>query len=364
MLPGKILLALALIAGLSFPAAAGRDSLGLQSDYAQTYTDISNMLESGNINFKGAVFLVENAYYGGALSYEIFDRKIKFLASLAKAYQQTNHINYEGSDSAQVKNWAAIFKIMTDSIPVSFGDTIVYHPPFTYNFNDFDGSKDWPNMFVSTLLDTYKGNCHSMPYLYKMIAQECGSNAWLSLAPNHIYIKLLSKNTGWYNTELTSAEFPIDAWIMASGYVHLNAIQNGVYMDTIGDRQSLAMCLVDLAQGYEALKGPDADSFILKCCSTALKYYPDYINALLLQTKIYEGQFTRNMKAAGSSSIQEYTAQDAGAKVAFDRMTEAVRHIHSLGYRRMPTEMYLAWLSQLQTQKDKYTNKKITNFTK
>lgn len=361
----KFMIAVAMLACLSYKAIAARDSLGLRSDYEQTYTALNDMLQTGNTDFKAAVFLVENAYYGGSLSYKAYDQEIKNLAHLARAFLRANPLLYVAKDSATVGIYAATFHIMTDSIPYMTTDNqTAYHEPYKYNFADFDGSADWTDMFVTTLMQTHKGNCHSMPFLYKLITQELGAQTWLSLAPNHIYIKLYSVKDGWYNTELTSAEFPIDAWIMASGYVHLNAIQNGVYMDTIGDKQTLAMCMVDLAQGYEALKGPGGDSFILKCCNTALKYYPNYINALLLQSKVYERQFSGNMRTAGFSSIQDYTAQDAKAKADLDRMTAAVQRIHTLGYRRMPTEMYLAWLSELQTQKDKYTNKKITNFTK
>gem|GEM_PF-4659315 len=43
--------------------------------------------------------------------------------------------------------------------------------------------------------------------------------AYLAMAPNHTYIKLRSDKNGWYNTELTSASFPIDSWLMVSGYI-------------------------------------------------------------------------------------------------------------------------------------------------
>ena len=83
--------------------------------------------------------------------------------------------------------------------------------PYSYDFDDPFGHKDWDNMFVSKLLNTGKGNCHSLPYLYKIIAEELGISAHLALAPNHIYIKHKNEKDGWYNTELTSGIFPIDA---------------------------------------------------------------------------------------------------------------------------------------------------------
>ena len=35
---------------------------------------------------------------------------------------------------------------------------------------------------------------------------------------------------------------------MASGYIHTDAIRNGVYMKALNDKESIALCLVDLAQ--------------------------------------------------------------------------------------------------------------------
>ncbi|WP_118973810.1 hypothetical protein [Taibaiella koreensis] len=349
---------------LGFQAAAYRDSLAIKADYQTAFNRLNTMLEKHDYNFKDAVYAVENAYFGGGISYPAYDAEIKKLAGLARSVLAANPINYHFKDSATVGIYAAIFRLMTDSVALATVDgKILYHQPYRYNFSDFDGSTNWADMFVATLLETHKGNCHSMPYLYKMIAHELGAKAWLSLAPNHIYLKLLSEQDGWYNTELTSGQFPIDAWVMASGYVHLNAIQNGIYMDTIGDRQSIAMCLVDLAQGYEVLKGLGTDSFMLQCCITALKYFPDHINALLLQSKVYERQFSSNMKASGITDFKAYIARDTNAKADYVRMNDLVTKIHRLGYRRMPVKMYLEWLAELKSQQNKYSNKKITNFT-
>ncbi|KAA5533662.1 hypothetical protein F0919_14085 [Taibaiella lutea] len=354
-------LALALM--LSFATLAQTDSIKL-SLYNKAYNNIYTMLTKGRPSFKAAVFAVENAYYRNSLSYEAYEKTIKGLAALAKAYLRSNPLLYQGKDSATIGKYAAVFKIMTDSIPISFNDTILYHIPYKYNFSDFDGSADWSDMFVSKLLETHQGNCHSMPYLYKIIVQELGEEAYLALAPNHIYLKLFSEKDGWYNTELTSGDFPIDAWIMASGYVHLSAIQNAVYMDTIGNTKSVAMCLVDLAQGLDMqAKGNAIDTFVLKCCNTALTYFPNYINALLLQSKIYERQFSERLKADGYSTPQEYLDKDPESKRLFGNMTLLTSKIYDLGYRRMPVKMYMEWLSVLKTQHEKYSNKKI-NFTK
>lgn len=362
----KTIVLLFLFCCLSQSSIAQPDDHIINQNYQAAYDRLSKMLELGSNDFEAAVYYVENAYYGDSLSYEWFHHEIKALATLANMYVRTNHFLYNLPDSADVAKCAGVFKVMTDSIAIAYGDTIIYHHPYTYNFSDFDGSASWPDMFVTTLLATHKGNCHSMPYLYKMIAQELGGDAYLALAPNHVYIKTYSLKDGWYNTELTSADFPLDAWIMASGYVHLNAVQNAVYMDTVGNTKAIAMCLIDLAQGYEqkAANNKIVDSFILKCCATTLHYFPNYMNAMLLQSKIYERCFERELQASGAASPQDFINTSVEAKLHFDEMTTLTQRIHDIGYRRMPTKMYLEWLAVLKTQRDKYSNKKITTFTK
>ncbi len=227
--------------------------------------------------------------------------------------------------------------------------------PFTYDFDDFYGEQDWTKMFVSKLLDTGSGNCHSLPYLYKILSKELGTTAHLALAPNHIYIKHWSMKDGWYNTELTSAAFPIDAWIMVSGHVHINAIENGVYMKALNEKESIALCLIDLAEGFKRkTKNEDLD-FIIKCCDTALRYFPNYINALLLKAETLKLIFDQKYKNSNDKEL---------VKKHFNKLQNLYAHIHELGYRQMPKEMYLKWLTELKTEKEKYSNKKISKFDK
>jgi len=191
-------------------------------------------------------------------------------------------------------------------------------------------------------METNKGNCHSLPYLYKMIMDELGQESYLALAPNHIYIKVNNKKVGWYNIELTCADYPTDAWLMASGYIHLDAIRNSLYMDALNEQQSVALTLIDLAQGYQAKYGLQDGKFILQCCDTALKYFPNYINALLLKTET----LTELYKQSPEPELMQ-------------QMSELVTKVHELGYRKMPNEMYLNWLGSLKTDNTEQRMKSV-----
>jgi len=320
------------------------------------------MLEgSCSLSFKEAVYEVENAYMESTLDSIIFNDEIKKLSLLANSLIKVRTLKYEGRDKKEVEKFAALFSVLTDSIDVIDSKGITHkYIPYSYDFNDIWGHGEWKNMFVSKLLATRKGNCHSLPYLYKILADELGAKAYLALAPNHVYIKHWNENDGWYNTELTSGIFPIDSWLMASGYIHLDAITNKLYMEALDDKQSIALCLVDLAQGYER-KFPENDGvFVLKCVDAALEQYPTYANALILRAETKKKQLEK--KAINSySGLDNEALQDEKIRTSFLALQNEYVQIHELGYRRMPEEMYLDWLVSLQKEREKFENKKILN---
>lgn len=331
------------------------------SEYETAFATLIRMLDGREkINFKKAVLTTEKAFLDKQLDTLAFDRVLTDLTTRCRSLINSNLIDYDKKDKNEVIKWAAIFKVMTDTSYQATGQIRIAHLPFRYDFEDFFGEDDWTKMFVSKLLDTNTGNCHSMPYLYKIIAEELGTTANLSLAPNHIYIKHRCLKSGWYNTELTSAAFPIDAWLMASGYIHLDAIQNGVYMKALNDKESIALCLIDLAEGYKRKTNNSDPDFILKCCATALNYFPNYINALILKAE--------TLKMVHDGFVKDHPRPDDEAKAKADEqfleMQNLYVRVHELGYRQMPKEMYLNWLVELKTEKEKYQNSNVVNFNK
>ena len=135
---------------------------------------------------------------------------------------------------------------------------------------------------------------------------------------------------------------------MASGYLPLQAVQNGIYMDTLSNQQSIALCVLDLAKGYEHQTKNYYDSFILKCCDMSLQYFPLNVQAMLLKAetlkRIYEKQANE---------------KDATAKTTYSEMENLYARLFELGYREMPDKMYMQWLQSVAKEREKYTNKQI-----
>ncbi|MFT4023320.1 MAG: hypothetical protein QM664_06005 [Flavihumibacter sp.] len=301
--------------------------------------DSLNKLAQSNGSFSDAVFLVENAYYGNSLSKENFDRITNYLTELCLQNAQLQSIgNYKFADSANFRTNLSIFNTLFDTTIIvgSNGNGLKRVVPYSYNHSDPFGKMDWSNMFVSKLLSSRTGNCHSLTYLYKIISDKITSTkCWLSLAPSHLYIRNYSLHYGWYNSELTSASFPTDAWIMASGYVTPDAIRSGLYMDTLSNVQSIALCLTDLAKGYEIQTKEIDDGFILKCCELALMYHPNNPMALLQKAETLQKIY-----------LKQKQLNDPKQEVTYQLMSSAYIYLATLGYREMPEKMYLQWISE------------------
>ncbi len=319
--------------------------------YNQAYGQLDTLLKQNHdASFKKAVFITENTFLGNTLNYEAFAMKIGQMAFLINAWAKGNPMReYRYADSLNMTKNYGVFILMKDSIKIIRKDTseTLYTIPFTYDFEDFNGKENWTKMFVTKLLYTYSGNCHNLPYLYKILADEVGASCWLSLAPNHIYIKNRCKKSGWYNTELTSGSFPVDAWITGSGYIPLEAIQNGIYMDTLSNQQAIALCVLDLAKGYEFQTKNYYDGFIIQCCDLVLKYHPKNVQAILLKAETLKRIYDKQDKVSDS------------AAVTFGVMESLYTRLFELGYREMPEGMYREWLQSVVKEKEKYENKKL-----
>ncbi|MFW5983539.1 MAG: hypothetical protein ACOCQ4_03475 [bacterium] len=231
---------------------------------------------------------------------------------------------------------------MTDSLPIN------NFKPCSYDFDDFMGERDWTKMFVTKLMKTKKGNCHSLPYFYKILSEEIGVNAHLALAPNHVYIKHIDEKGQWANVELTSGGLPRDQWIIKSMAVSVESIKNEVYMHPLSQNESITLTMFDLASGYEFQFG--MDSFYLSVIDTALTYFPKCVPLLMCKANYYGhlGQNEQNKPNPDRAFLKEM----------YDKQEEIYAQINKLGHKDMPPELYEEWVRSMEKEKDKTTNNK------
>lgn len=338
----------------SFPSLAQKPGAAY---YRGAFDSITAMLKGdAPVNVQKAIFLTENAYLGNSLKYSSYHNAIKAIASVCKQAMHEN--GYSATDN--------LAKIMV--LYQYFCDTLVYtdiksktkakHYPFTYDFDDYEGIKDYTKLFTSKVLSKGSGQCHSLPLLFLACCQELGVKTYLSFSPNHSFIRFKDKNGKLRNMELTNGRITTDAWILGSGYIKGEAIKSKIYLDTLDERKVLAECLYDLALGYTVKYGYDI--FVLQVVDTALQYHPANVNAAKVRANYYTLLFNYIAEQYGKPTLQQLL-RDSRAKAVYDKRNQVYDWLDNNGYTDMPAQAYEQWLNSVNEQKQKQDDKALRN---
>jgi hypothetical protein len=296
------------------------------------FKEMKSMLEGHNkIDFKRAAFLTEWAY-DTTLNYGIFCNQISKIAFDLKAF-----IKERGVEKYKTSGNFALFEFFTK--PNKMND----FKPYTYDFDDFYGKKDYRSLSVTKLLKTHKGQCQSMPFLYKILSDEIGAESYLALAPAHCYIKHLDEQNKWVNIELTNGHFSSDAWMISSMEISAESIKKGVYMKELNPKENIAICLVDLAIAHSRKNG-GYNRFSDLCATEALKYYPTNVSAVMAKYCAIRDESFAYMKKHGKKKCP-YLVENIEKLKAIDKELE------SLGFREMSPESYAEWQESMAKEK-------------
>lgn len=309
--------------------------------YEAAYQALAQMLDGRRpASLPLAVFVVENSYAAGELNYTAFQADLDELATTCRGL---------ATDTSPTACFMALHRLMTDTVRVSYaGKVVSKHLPYHYDFEDFRGEQDYTKMFVTKLLRTNTGQCHSMPLLYKMLADRLGVKTYISMAPNHTFISVKDSRGALYRYETTNGHFTTDAFYMSSGYIKAGALKQRTYLDTLTLREDLACQLVDLAGGYEHYYG--YDGFVKKCADLALKYYPQGMQGRILAHNVALTSFIKPWKAAGQPS-PEVARTLPQLKPYMAEVERWNRALADVGFEEMPKEQYNQWLHALEQEK-------------
>lgn len=324
------------------------------------YEDVYNkmlVLDETNYSVKEVNFDIENAYFENKQNKVEFDKIIKQSGEFIIA--KMKELNYD-LNSNSAKNFM-LFQFFSQTLQLNgFKQK---HFPLKYDFNDYWGQKDWSKMFVTKLLRTGTGQCHSMPLLYLTLAEEIGAEAFLSTSPNHSYIKFQDENEKWYNLELTNGMFTVSSFILNNGFIRAEAIQNKIYMQNLSKKELLSQFYVDLASGYLHKFG--YDDFVEKVANKAIELDPNSINANMVKSNYNTEHLKYVVKILG---IDPRNQESREKILNYPEAVEILREMHKqykviddLGYQYMPADAYEKWLGSLKGEKSKQDNE---NFKK
>lgn len=311
------------------------------TSFDSAFEELSQMLQGNRTqDLKRAVFLVEDAWHGGTLSYETYCGQINAIVDILR-----NMVYAKGiAHFKTAGNWAA-HTYLCKPVPEN-GNT-----PYIYDFDDPYGDNDYSKTFVTKLLNTKKGTCHSLPLLYKILTDEYGGEmSHLAVAPNHLYIKHRDENNKWYNLELTNGHFSTDAWIISSSHIKAEAIANRVYMHALSQKESIAVCMTDLAGAYLKKHGyGHNDAFVLRCLDAAIAANPVYIVAIAKKSNVLTQQLLKECQARNIPHFK-YAKGIPELKDLASQLEALYRQTDDLGYEEMPREQYSEWVTKMQSK--------------
>jgi hypothetical protein len=326
---------------------------------AQTihYRGAYNQLMQMNVDsfsLTDATFLVENAYLDGQLSYEKYLDAINFKVKQVKQILRRQQMD-STSDLALNYGIQKLFS-QPNNYYNAKAKQVITVPPFKYDFDDYLGEKDYTKTFVSKLLVTGKGQCQNMPKAYKIIAEQLHAKAWLSLAPQHSFIRFKDGHGNLINFECTNGNPVSMNWMLQSGFINANALKSKIYLDTLSQKQLFAQCLAELLLGY--LSKFPYDGFADHIGRKILEINPENITALMVDANIKTEIAMRQIIAAGKPPVNELPKHPDAYK-AYLQMHAAYEKIDDLGYQDMPKEAYQKWLQSLDHEKKNQENREL-----
>ncbi len=306
--------------------------------FEKAYQEISAMLTAKKaLSFQEAVFWSEYACLDGTISQKAFNHTIDSIAG--KMQQMIKDKNLQKHKTAG--NWAA------------FGYMYQPHPYnnqqiFTYDFESL--TQAWHPMLVWDLLQKRKGNCQSMPYLYKILANRIGAEAFLTIAPMHCFIKHRDENGAWWNLEASSGTFSRTSYIIESFGITDLSMENGLYMKPLTEKESVALCLENLLLYYEyKYKEKSSEAFFAKCIGLGMQHYPAAF--LIHQRMVVDRALAKCVKELGLKNHQEVKQHPKTKKMVEEYMRLSEK-MDKLGFVKISNEKYRQLVEEgLQIQK-------------
>lgn len=325
-----------------------------KSQYEAAYQSLRAMLEHQQpADLRQAVFLVENTYMANQSNYAGFNKAIEDLAGVCR--------DLAGVNSTATSRFMALHRLMSDTIAIGYADQHTgQHLPYAYDFVDFEGKQNYSQQFVHKLLATNSGQCHSLPLLYKLIADALDVKTYLSVAPNHMYIQIKDDRGELFSYETTNHHFVTDAYYMSTGFIKMAALKHRTYLDTLSRQETLASSVFDLALGYENRFGRDA--FMHKCALLGLRYYPHSALGRMIVYNTTLAKFTSAWAAAGKPTRKQIEQNHSSLEALWQDVERYQRAINESGHEEMPPEQYARWLQDMNQEQTRVSMQQAARF--
>ena len=224
--------------------------------------------------------------------------------------------------------------------------------PFQYDLDDPFGT-DIGNKLLPTYLSSRKGNCVSMPLLFVILGQRLGIDVTAATAPKHILVKFRNEQGTWINLETTSGANPArDIWIRQQFQMTDRALLNGVYLEPLTKRETIALMATTLTEHY--LRESEYEKAIA-IADLILEYYPKNVGIMVTKGVAY-GRMARQRLAGKYSSPMKIPATE---KRYFEYLSRSnhrwFNKAEELGWRQETNEENQKYMQQIEEARKRRT---------
>lgn len=309
--------------------------------YRHAFLEIKNMLEEKTqYDFKRAVFVVDNAFMKGSLDWNWYLTEITSkIPIFENAIQKAGFGKYPTS-----KNWA-IHMYMTDTSVTGNG-----LQPYQYDYDNYTNDSTG---VVYNLLKNKRGNCRSLPYLYKIWCDEFNAKAYLALAPMHVFIKQQDETGVWWNIELTSFyKYMTSEDYIEQSNIQKTALESGLYLKQLDNKENLAILLDDLLRYYLNETNLKFDNFTDEVTMVSLKYKPISETQIKRFSSVKQ-KLDNEMKIKGYKNYSELRP-DNRLYSMFLEMDRIARLIDRIGYKKVSEELYKSMIEHTRKKAERY----------
>ena len=306
--------------------------------YFEAYDELFDMFDGTNpYDLLRAEYLLENAYFEGKANYSLLATVVKETVRKLKTFIVVQNIQgYKTAVNAALFYYFAKPNWMNGN------------RPFSYDYKDCAGNKDFSVFLTSKVIRTHSGQCTSLPIYYKILCDAAGGSCYLATAPNHMYIKHISEEGKWVNVELTTGSFSRDDWYIQTMEVSTEAIKNGLFLTALSEKETIGYIIYMLAHAY-LHKYRNYDYFVLLIGKRLLNSLPHFYPAMELLKGCYQqfGYDYVHQIGKVQSDFIEQTIREHKAMINLE---------NSLGFSKISDEKYLENVKRA-TEDIKQTNK-------
>ena len=338
--------------------------------YSDAFDKLKDMLTGKTpLSVKDAYYEIENANGNTYLSKEEYDLQIKKSSNFIRQWLVENKYSLKNNISLHF----GIQKFMSDTLTIGKkhnkempGIKPETHLGFYYDYQDYKAQKDERSYYVTKTFATGNGQCHTLPIVYLILAEQLGAKTYLSYAPIHSFIKYPDNKGNIHNYEVTTNWQISDQWYKENFNIKSLAIKKVIYLNTMNSQQIVACAMLDLASSYDKKFGITDGSFIAQCVDYAINYFPNKeanITAWLLRVKVANIKLNRIAKN-NPDKTKEEIENIPEAKALINDLNLLETKIESLGYEPIPEAIYDKMLQNQENKANLQDLKQLDNLKK